>query len=346
MFSNNIFDYEFLSALKDGKYGTLYRVNYIKEKQLYFAKEFSLEQKRDELNILGKELFHSRQFKHINIYTALHSFVSGFNVYILYPFIRYGNCELLLENVFTAGFPETLIALILKDILSALLYIHTHLFVHGSIRASNILLDGNRALLANFQSCRSFIDHGKRKPILHGILPGVEENLNWVAPEVLDQNLCGFTEKSDVYSLGICSCELANGFRPYLDAQPTLMYTEKIRGNIPSLLDRSTFLDVQGTVPYNYFKGTKPQENYSRRTFSDDFHQYIEICLNRHPSSRWSVKKLMTHSFFKQCRHLCISDQIINMGIDFDEHFTGKDTTTHGEVDVCINHCTDIQWNF
>lgn len=139
-----------------------------------------------------------------------------------------------------SGFPEIVVSLILRDVLCGLEYLHRKGYIHRSIKASHILLNQSKAVLGGFRSCTSLVSHGERVRALHNLAPCSRKSLNWLAPEVLEQNLLGYTEKSDIYSIGITTCELANGVEPFGDSQTTFMLMEKIRGNQPTLLDDST----------------------------------------------------------------------------------------------------------
>lgn len=348
MFSNNLTDYQFTKEFKYGKFCSVYKGNYTVNNRVVVIKKFSLEEENDaELKKLFAEVLCCRQFKHPNINKILHSFISEMDVFILYPYMCFGSCQILLDSIFANGFPETLIALIFKDVLSALMYIHMNDFVHGAVRASHILLDSHKAVLSNFHESRSFINHGKKKNVLHGV--SERKNLNWAAPEVLDQNINGFTEKCDIYSVGITACEMANGIQPYIETQPTLMYTEKIRGNVPSLLDRSTYtmlLDDQGKMPFENPTVRRSYEIYSQRILTDDFHQLVEICLNKNAENRWSAKKLMTHAFFKQCRHSFISEHIKKCHSELENNSTINDGNIVELEDQETECPVDVQWNF
>ena len=79
---------------------------------------------------------------------------------------------------------------------------------------------------------------GEGKPNLYSYpLHGVTANLAWLAPEILQQNLLGYNESSDIYSLAVTICEMANGMVPFSDMEPTLMMVEKLHGATPTLLN-------------------------------------------------------------------------------------------------------------
>ena len=113
---------------------------------------------------------------------------------------------------------------------------------------------------------------------------------------------------------------------PYAEAQPTFMFTEKIRGNVPTLLDRTTcpasedIIELQtDEMPENSL-AIQVQKIYCQRAFSDEFHQFSEICMEKRPSSRWNAKQLLSHSFFKQCKHTDMLEQTHRFGLETSDY--------------------------
>jgi STE20-related kinase adapter protein alpha len=125
-----------------------------------------------------------------------------------------------------------------------------------------------------------------------------------------------------ICSIGITCCELANGIAPFADLPSTLMLTEKIRGNQPSLLDCSTFPSDEviaqamdsGIGIGEAWAADQTRQIYSARSLSDNFHKLAENCMSRFPENRPSAAQLLTqHAFFKQCKHTSLEDQLKNV---------------------------------
>ncbi|XP_069703693.1 STE20-related kinase adapter protein alpha isoform X2 [Periplaneta americana] len=294
---------------------TVHLARHLPSGTLVAVKKFNMDKSKEEASLIQHEIILTRQLQHPNVLPYHAAFVSGPEVVVVAPLMAFGSCKDLLSSHFTDGLPEAAVAFILRDVLQGLDYIHRKGYIHRAVRASHILVSGcGRACLSGLRYACRIVEHGRWQRSVHSFPRSTACNLNWLSPEVLEQNLHGYNEKSDVYSLGMTACELANGVVPFADMPTTLMLTEKVRGCAPQLLDHSTLPPLyeedggQHTALHDSGVGDSVASNMlqlkamQQRRFSDAFHQLAELCLQREPALRPSASQLLAHSFFKQCR--------------------------------------------
>lgn len=68
--------------------------------------------------------------EHRNIVKIQDVFIKDFDIHVVYPFYCYGSCKEAIKNFFFCGFPEIMCALILKDLLKAIDYLHSRGIIH------------------------------------------------------------------------------------------------------------------------------------------------------------------------------------------------------------------------
>ena len=77
-------------------------------------------------SILLQEVWLMRHLKHSNIITCIESFVLHHSLHIVTPLCNYGSALDLIQSHFYNGFPEPVIAGILRDVLQASQFCHYH----------------------------------------------------------------------------------------------------------------------------------------------------------------------------------------------------------------------------
>ncbi|KAJ8730526.1 hypothetical protein PYW08_001939 [Mythimna loreyi] len=320
MFNPDINDYQLTSIITEccGGVAVVYSALYKPNNQNVAIKRYFVDKTKENASLIQQDILTRKELQHVNILPYLTSFVHGRELYVVSPLMTFGSCRDILDRYFQEGLPELACAIVLRDVLQALQYLHKQLYIHRSVRASHVLVGANGGVrLSGLRSAASLMVRGRRQRHLHQLPPpdGDNTNLMWLSPELLEQNLKGYDEKSDIYSLGVLCCELANGAVPFAEVPTTLMFTEKVRGSRPQLLDCSTFPepcldDSEMKSMYNTDSGvgdsadavSRLRQVYAGRKLSDTFHHLSEMALQRDPDKRPSATQLLNHPFFKQIR--------------------------------------------
>nr|XP_020651775.1 STE20-related kinase adapter protein alpha [Pogona vitticeps]XP_020651776.1 STE20-related kinase adapter protein alpha [Pogona vitticeps] len=315
--------YELLTIIGRGfeELMTVYLARYKPTGEFVTVRRINLETCTNEMvAFLQGELLVSKLFSHPNLVPYKAAFIADNELWVVTSFMAYGSAKDLICTHFMDGMNELAIAYILQGVLKALDYIHHMGYVHRSVKASHVLISADgKVYLSGLRSNLSMISHGQRLKVVHDFPKYSIRVLPWLSPEVLQQNLQGYDAKSDIYSVGITACELANGHVPFKDMPATQMLLEKLNGTVPCLLDTTTIPPEELTMKPSHSgastglgestaassarasNGEAAPHPYNR-TFSLSFHLFVEQCLQRNPDLRPSASALLNHSFFKQIK--------------------------------------------
>ena len=298
----NVKYYQQIQALKAKDF---FVVRYTPTKTKFVLRKTDLKDCQN-LEIFDNEFNLVNELKHKNLLAFVTSFVFETQLWTIMPFAEF---QSLADLSVPFGLSEEAIAFVLKDVLKGVEYLHNNCIIHHSIRSSNILLFGSpktefRCVLSGLKYSINTIRNGEIVTPVFDYPVNAQNKLNWLAPEVLEQNLMGYDIKADIYSIGITCCELSNGSTPFAGLEPSEILLNKLNGEIPEPMDCNS-KDLKQFIEYESVEHLSEQQKakyelYQNRTFSENFKNFvIESCLHPEPDKRLNASELLWHPFIE-----------------------------------------------
>merc|ERR1711953_1230553 len=190
--------------------GQMYAIKVIDKKALK-GKEDSLE---NEIRVL-------RRLDHPNVVKLLEAYESRTCVYLVMELVTGG--ELFDRIVEKGSYTEKDAVDLIKQVLSAVAYMHSEGVVHRDLKPENLLYHSS-----DEDSKIMISDFGLSKMEDSGIMATACGTPGYVAPEVLAQKPYG--KAVDVWSIGVISYILLCGYPPFYDENDANLFAQILKG--------------------------------------------------------------------------------------------------------------------
>lgn len=261
--------FEFIEEIAVGSFGSVYRAKHLPTGDVVAVKACVYEED-EALKDLIAEIQFLHSFSHPNVVKYYGSYKKNEEVFIAMELCEAGGSNLLFE-VLEKPLTERQTAVIMRETLKGLIYLHDNNIIHRDIKAANILLNAKGEVkLADFGVSVRLRSRDDKRNTFTG-------TPYWMAPELVNAKdfHTFYDAKIDVWALGITCIEYAEMEPPMNNIAPMKVLLEIPKREPPRLKE--------------------PQK------WSKEFIQFLQSCLVKDPERRLTAKQLSELPFVVNC---------------------------------------------
>lgn len=253
-------NYKRVARIGAGNFGSVYRAFDLETNDVVAIKVIDLEQVDEEIEDIQKEIAALSDCNCKQVTKYFCSFIEGHELWIVMEYLGGGSLADMLKAT-NEGIDQKYVPLLLKEIFTALNYMHEEKKIHRDIKCGNILLskDGN-VKLADFGVVGQLSDTIQKRKTTVG-------TPYWMAPEVIKGST--YDQSADIWSVGITAIEMVKARPPRHE-----LHWMKALMEIPH-------------QPPPALEGD----------FSDELKEFVSRCLRKNPSERMTAAECLEHPY-------------------------------------------------
>lgn len=231
--------YQRLETVGKGAYGSVHKGKHIPSGNIVALKIINLDTTDDDVGDIQREVALLTQLRDApNITKYYGCYMDGPRVWIVMEFAQGGSVLSLMKASKDGCLEERYVAVIIREVLVALSYLHKVPVIHRDMKAANVLVTATgKVMICDFGVSALMATASSKRNTLTG-------TPYWMAPEVV-QSVPAYDTKADIWSLGIMIYEMIKGSPPHSNLDKFKVMDLIPRAKPPRLSDNDGGKDMR-----------------------------------------------------------------------------------------------------